>query len=59
MQNRFRSVTLWLSIAALVAFISKVYLGYEIPQFDQFVNLILVVLAGLGIVNNPTDSTKF
>jgi len=59
MQNRFRSITLWLAIAALIAFISKVYIGYEIPQFDKFVDLLLVVLAGLGVVNNPVDPNKF
>lgn len=56
MQNRFKSWALWVSVAALIAFVSKTYFGYEIPQFDTFVNLILVVLAGFGIINNPTNS---
>ncbi len=59
MQSRFRSWALWLSVASLIGFVTKTYLGYEIPQFDQLVNLVLIVLAGFGIINNPTDKEKF
>ena len=59
MQNRFRSWALWLAVAALIAFVSKTYIGYEIPEFDQLVNLILVVLTGFGILNNPVDKDSF
>lgn len=55
MQNRFKSWALWLSVAALIAFVTKTWLNFEIPQFDMFVELILTVLAGFGIINNPTD----
>ena len=58
-QSRFKSWALWLSVAALIAFVSKTYFGYEIPQFDTLVNLVLVVLTGFGILNNPTDKAKF
>jgi hypothetical protein len=58
-QNRFKSWALWLSVAALIAFVSKTYFNYEIPQFDTLVNLLLVVLTGFGILNNPTDKAKF
>lgn len=58
-QNRFKSWALWLSVAALIGFIVKTYFNYEIPQFDTLVNLVLVVLAGFGIINNPTDSQNF
>jgi uncharacterized membrane protein len=57
-QNRFKSWGLWLSVAALIGFITKTYCGYEIPQFDTLVNMILVVLAGFGIINNPTDKNS-
>ncbi len=59
MQNRFKSWALWLSVAALIAFVAKTYFGYEIPQFDTLVNLILVVLTGFGILNNPTNKEGF
>jgi len=58
-QSRFKSWALWLSVAALVGFITKTYFNWEIPELDILVNLILVVLAGFGIINNPKDKTKF
>ncbi len=54
-QNRFKSWALWLAVAALVGFVSKTYFNYEIPEFDTLVNMILIVLAGFGIINNPTN----
>lgn len=59
MQSRYKSWVLWLSVAALIGFISKTYFGYEIPEFDQLVDLVLIVLAGFGIINNPENSEKF
>ena len=59
MQSRVRSWPLWLAVAALITFTSKTYFGYEIPQADTFVNLLLVALTTAGILNNPSDSTKF
>ena len=59
MQNRFKSWGTWLSVASLITFISKTYFGYEIPEADQLVNLILVALTGFGILNNPTDKENF
>lgn len=57
-QNRFKSWALWLSVAALIGFVSKTYFNYEIPQFDTLVDMILVVLTGFGIINNPTDKKR-
>lgn len=59
MRSRFKSWALWLSVGSLIAFITKTYFGYEIPEFDKLVNLILVVLTGFGILNNPTETNKF
>ena len=58
-QNRFKSWALWLSVAALVSFVLKTYLKYEVEGFDSLVNLVLVVLTGFGILNNPTDKERF
>jgi len=58
-QNRFKSWALWLSVAALVSFVLKTYFKYEIEGFDNLVNLILVVLTGFGILNNPKDPENF
>lgn len=59
MQNRFKSKVLWVSILALFYFVVKTWIGFEIPQWDMFVELLLSVLMGLGILNNPTDGNNF
>ena len=58
MQNRLKSWPLWVSIVALVVYATKTYLGYEIPGVDRMLELILPVVVGFGIVNNPTDPNK-
>lgn len=58
-QKRYKSWALWVAVAALIAFVSKTYFGYEIPEFDKLVNLVLTVLALFGIINNPTNKTGF
>jgi len=58
-QNRFRSWPLWISVATLITFVTKTYFNYEIPEADKLVNLILVVLTGFGILNNPVDKDNF
>ena len=59
MLERLKSPVLWLSVAALVSFITKEWFGFEIPKFDVFVELLLAVLVAFGIVNNPTDKNHF
>lgn len=60
MRNRFRSWALWVSIAALVAFCVKEFAGIDIaPTLDGLLDALLPVVAGLGIVNNPTDPKHF
>ena len=58
--NRFKSWAVWLSIAALVVFCVKEFAGIDISAtVDGFMNVLLPVLVAFGIVNNPTDHTKF
>ena len=59
MQSRLKSWPLWLAIVALVTYTSQTYFGYTIPGVDRLLELILPVVVLLGIINNPTDSTKF
>ena len=59
MKDRLKSPVLWLSMAALIAFITKEWLGWEIPKFDEFVELCLAALMAFGVVNNPTDKQHF
>lgn len=58
MQNRLRSKVLWVSLLALFYFVVKEWIGIEIPQWNTFVELLLAVLVGFGIVNNPTDKNN-
>ena len=59
MQQRFKSPALWLSVFSLISFVLKDWLSIEVPKMDVFIELLLAVLAGLGILNNPTDKTRF
>jgi uncharacterized membrane protein len=54
-QNRLQSWALWLSIAALAAFAVKEIWKIDISEkLDTFLNLLLPVLVGFGIINDPT-----
>lgn len=58
--NRFKSWAVWVSIAALVVFCFKEFAGIDISAtVDGFMNVLLPVLVAFGIINNPTDHTKF
>ena len=58
--NRFKSWALWVSIAALVVFCVKEFGGIDISDtVVGLLNVLLPVLVGFGIVNNPTDSNHF
>lgn len=60
MQNRFKSWALWLATAALVVFLVKTFAHVDIAEpVDEFMNVLLPVLIGFGIVNNPTDRENF
>ncbi|MBR2663635.1 MAG: holin [Clostridia bacterium] len=55
-QNRLKSWALWTSIAALVVFCVKQFAGLDISQtVNGLLDVLLPVLVGFGIVNNPTD----
>ena len=59
MKERFKSKVLWGALLALVAFVTKTWMGWEIPEFDTFAELLLAALAAFGVVNNPTDKSHF
>ena len=60
MQNRFKSWALWVSIAALVVFCIKEFAGIDISEtVNGLLDVLLPVLVGFGIVNNPTEKSKF
>lgn len=64
MQNRLKSKVLWLAMFALVGFILGNWglfelLGLTSETFNTLTELVLAVLIGLGVVNNPTDQAKW
>ncbi len=57
---RFKSWAVWVSIAALVVFCAKEFVGVDISEtVDGLLNVLLPVLVAFGIVNNPTDRGHF
>ena len=59
-QNRLRSWALWVSIAALVVFCVKEFAGIDISEtVDGLLNVLLPVLVGFGVVNDPTNKSGF
>lgn len=59
MQNRLKSWALWVSIAALITFCVKEFIGIDISStVDGLLNVLLPVLVGFGIINNPTEKSK-
>ena len=60
LKEKMKSRTMWLSLTALVVFLIKEFTGVDFSGFTgEFLNLLLPVLVGLGIVNNPNDRSGF
>jgi uncharacterized membrane protein len=55
MQNRWKSPILWTSMAALIFFVVKNWIGWEIPNWDEFVTLLVAALVAFGVVNSPDN----
>lgn len=57
--GRLKNYPLWIAIAALGGLFMN-DLGLLTPEkYDQYVNAILAVLIGAGIINNPSNGTGF
>lgn len=62
-QNRLKSKILWTGLVSLIVLIGSNYglwAWINMPQetFQTATDIILSVLIGLGIINNPSDSEK-
>jgi len=56
-QNRFKSWALWIAVASLIGFCVKEFAGIDIDTtINGLLNVLLPVLVGFGIINNPTNS---
>jgi uncharacterized membrane protein len=51
-KNKLRSKALWAAIFALIIFVSKNYLNYEIPKVNELVDLLLLIMTLIGIIKN-------
>ena len=59
MKEKLKSWALWLAIGALIVFLVKEFCGVDISaKTDEFLNVLLPVLVGFGIVNNPNSRTQ-
>lgn len=58
--SRFKSWAVWLSVGALIVFCAKEFGGIDISgKVDGMLNALLPLLVAFGIVNNPTDKSRF
>lgn len=54
--ERLKSWAMWVALSALVVFCVKEFGGIDISDtVDGLLNVLLPVLVGFGIVNNPTN----
>lgn len=58
-QSRWASPMAWSAIAALIFFVVKNWLGFEIPGWDEFISLFIAAGVALGIFNNPERKNGF
>ncbi len=58
--ERLKSWALWLAVGSLIVFCVKEFCGIDISEnMNNFLNVLLPVLVGFGVVNNPTDREHF
>lgn len=58
-QKWYKSWALWMSIAALVAYIAKTVANIDIAAWlDGLMNVLLPVMIGFGVVNNPNKKGR-
>lgn len=56
LRDKLRSWALWLSLAALVVFCAKEFLGVDISDtVNGLLDVLCPVLVGFGIINNPNN----
>lgn len=58
LKKRMKSWAMWLSLGALLIFVAKEFAGIDISEtVNGLLNVLLPVLVGFGIVNDPTNKT--
>lgn len=57
--TRFTSPVAITTLAALIFFVIKTWIGFEIPGWDKFIELVIAAGIAFGILNNPGDKSNF
>lgn len=56
LKEQIKSCYFWLSMLSLVTLTAQ-FMGFKLPEgLDNYVNSVLMVLVGLGIINDNTVS---
>lgn len=59
-REKMRSWALWVALAALIVFCVKEFAGVDISDtVNGLLDVLLPVLVGFGIVNNPNNRNGF
>ena len=60
LKEKCHSWALWLSLAALICYVVKALGGVDISEpMEELMGVLLPVLVGFGIVNNPNNRSGF
>ena len=58
--EKLKSWPMWLALGAMVAWLVKSICKIDISvEVNEFLNLLLPILVGFGIVNDPNSRTHF
>ena len=49
----------WSAIAALIFFVVKTWIGFDIPGWDEFVSLAVAAGVAFGVFNNPEKKSGY
>jgi uncharacterized protein with HEPN domain len=56
LRDKLKSLPMWFALAALTAYVAKEITGVDIKdELDGLLDVLVPVLIGFGIVNNPND----
>lgn len=58
-QPKWRSPVAWGALLALFYFVTKNWVGFDIPNFDEFVTLLMAAAVGFGIFNSPDKKNAY
>ena len=60
MNNKFKNVGLWISVAALIPMVFKGFNINILPvNYNEIVNTLLGILILAGILNNPSNGSGY